>query len=147
MATNTRMYAQKPIKRQGVFSGKRHETPAKGVAARGRVRAIRRSNPRERRSFTRLNPMTFRTEGKLKKSVGRGLARSSFIRRLDARRQNDTRALIDSHARTTIMAPTEKTFNVDVDRCASRSRARDLVLASSSIDSRLRRSRSTDRSS
>jgi len=32
------------------------------------------------------------------------------------------------------MAPTEKTFNVDVDRCASRSRARDLDLASSSID-------------
>ena len=88
--------------------------------------------------YTRLNRTTFRTEGTLKKTVASvgGLARRHASRRLDARRQKDTRASIRSIP--TIMAPmAEKTFNVDVDRCVmrvARARARDLDLASASID-------------
>ena len=89
--------------------------------------------------YTRLNRTTFRTKGTLKKNsrVGRGpRARHDACRRLDARRQTDTRASLRSIP--TIMAPmAEKTFNVDVDRCVSRvarDRDRDRDRASASID-------------
>ena len=88
--------------------------------------------------YTRLNPTTFRTKGTLKKTVASvgGLARRHASRRLDARRQTDTRASLRSIP--TIMAPmAEKTFNVDVDRCVmrvARARDRDRDRASASID-------------
>ena len=131
---------ENPLKRHPDLSRK---DGAKGVAARAPSGAHIRTSVVV---YTRVNRTTFRTEGPLKKEPPRARRIHSSSRRASSER----------HARVyrftpKIMAPmAEKTFNIDVDRCASR------VAISISISrlhpwmdliSRHRRSRSTDRAS
>ena len=98
--------------------------------------------------YTRLNPTTFRTEGKLKKvaSVSRGLLARVTHRRLDARRQNSTRASIDSFRRSWRRWLRKRLTSMSTGAsCASRARAIEIEIARLHPDSRHRRSRSTDR--
>ena len=137
-APHPRVYAPHPRVYRNVTRAFSRKDGAKGVAARDRGRVIGCAHPHECRSVHAFEPNDLSNEGNAKKTVASvgGLARRHASRRLDARRQTDTRASLRSIP--TIMAPmAEKTFNVDVDRCVSRvarARDRDRDRASASID-------------
>ena len=124
-ATNPRLYAQNPLKRHLSFPER--------TARKGRLRAIagapiRRAHPHERRSVHALEPNDLSNRGNAKNVASVGASRASRIRRLDARRQNDTRASIDSFRRSWRRWLRKRLTSMSTGaRRASRSRSRSRV--------------------